>query len=257
MQTPQMQMPPPILAEQSGSGRPRGCACLSGCLIVVMIVIAAGMLLGSQVNDALEDAQGEFSESVPGSPVIRGPRNASCRRVKSLLRERRSGPPVAAPRDLSELINATPPEGFIPEEKLVAQVQIGQWIAGMGDPARWARAFSDNRYRDGLQHFWSTSDGSEMATAQVLQFGDRRGALAFHSFYARQVCGRSLSTGQGPVPGAVHLLWNSDDGWSNEVAFVRGSYFLLTGIHTSYHPRFGDERLTRLAADVFAATARD
>ena len=241
----------PILAEQASSGaRPKGC----GCLIFVLMVIAAGIYFGPRVIDALEDVQRGVRD-ITVVEEVPAPDPASCRRTNRLLRNRPPGPPVADPRDLSQLINATPPEGFIPEEKLVAQVQVGQWISGMGDPPAWARAFKDSGYRGGLQHFWSTSDGAEMATAQVLQFRDRRGALSFHSFYGRQVCARSLDAGAGPVPGSLHLLWDEGEGWSNEVAFARGPYFLLVALYTE-DPRFEDDRLPPMVREVFDATKK-
>lgn len=244
---------PPILAEQGSSGtRPKGC----GCLIFVLMVVAAGIYFGPRLIDALEDVQREIREGIT-SPGERVPalNAASCRKVNRLLRQRPPGPPVANPRDLSQLITATPPEGFIPEEKLVAQVQVGQWISGMGDPRAWAGAFEDNGYRAGLQHFWSTSDGAEMATAQVLQFRDRRGALDFHSFYVRQVCGRSLDAEPGSVPGSIHLAWDEGEGWSNEVAFVRGPYFFLVALYTD-EPIFDDVRLPRMVSQVYDATRK-
>ncbi len=220
------------------------------------MVVAAGIYFGPRMIDALEDVQREIRGNVtdPGErvPAVNA---ASCRRVNRLLRQRPPGPPVATPRDLSKLITATPPEGFIQDEKLVTKVQIGQWISGMGDPRAWAGAFDDNGYRDGLQHFWSTFDGADMATAQVLQFRDRRGALAFHAFYGRHVCTRSLDAGPGPVPGSIHLLWDEGEGWSNEVAFVRGPYFFLVALYTA-EPNFEDARLRPLVSEVFDTTRK-
>jgi hypothetical protein len=164
--------------------------------------------------------------------------------------------PRRIPKDLSRLLlQESPLPGFIAGERLVAEVQLVQWVAGMGDERRWIEAFQQSQYERGLQHFWSDPSGANMMTHQVLLFADENGAQDFHRFYNRELCGSADQVSRVPrVPGAVHFLRQDPKGWSNEATFVRGRLFVYVGL-LSQARILNDPRVANLAREA-AALAR-